>query len=288
MLVKTSKGFDIWVVCQGSNYSVEMDLRSLLWAYGDKKLPFSSQATLEGAQKTDGLSIVKQMKEMETSMSYLRFSQSVVLVTLITLPILSAMGCTVVSDLIATPTPTPTHTPTITRLPTSTPTFTPTITWTPTRTPRSTSTPRPTSTRMPSATRTNTSTRAPIPSGPAKIVASLPEIIPCTPWGSDGCIWNYKVAFTEANGVPATIERIGRRFNDTKGKIWTVGSSEWSDTTIVIPGRGSNTYSSWVRTRSGSDPDLRNGAVKVSFSGHDANGHPFSGSVSAHLASSEP
>jgi hypothetical protein len=53
-----------------------------------------------------------------------------------------------------------------------------------------------------------------------------------------------------------------------------------------VPEKGSNTYSSWVRTTAGSSPDLRGATVKISYSGVDANGNRFSGSVSAKLASS--
>ena len=213
------------------------------------------------------------------------FSQNSVLLLLTTLLILSSIGCTMVPEFVATATSSPTNTATRTPLPTGTFTATPTPTWMPTQTPKPTSTPTLTSTRRPSPTRTFTSTRTPIPSGPAQVAASLPDTIPCTPWENDGCIWNYKVTFTETNGVPATVERIGRRYIDTHGKIWAAESGEWFDKTIVIPGHGSNTYSSWVRTRFEDEGDLRGGIVKVSFTGRDANGNPFSGNVSAHLAS---
>ena len=162
--------------------------------------------------------------------------------------------------------------------PTSAPTATPTLTPTPTNT--RTASPPPTNT----ATPTRTATSTPIRSGPAKVVASMPDTIPCTPWGSDGCRWNFTVTFTEGNGVPATIERIGRRYIERDGDVWISQYGEWHDTTIQIPGRGTNTYSSWVRTRFDSDKDLRGATVKVGFSGRDANGYTFSGSVSAKLA----
>jgi hypothetical protein len=92
------------------------------------------------------------------------------------------------------------------------------------------------------------------------------------------------VTFTEKNGVSATIQRIGRRFVDTSGHVWIVGSSEWNDETIRISAKGRNSYSSWVRTLAGGSPDLRGGTVIVSYSGTDAKGNAFSGSVSAKLA----
>jgi len=177
-------------------------------------------------------------------------------------------------------TPTSTATSTSTSMPTATSTNTPTLTPTPTNTPTSTST------FTPSPTATRTSSPTPTPKGPARVVASIPDPVPCTSWGTEGCQWNFTVTFTEENGISATIVRIGRRFIDTKGKVWTVGMDEWHDETIIIPAKGSNSYNSWVRTRAGSDPDLRGGTVVVSYSGIDAKGNDFRGSVSSTLARS--
>ena len=94
------------------------------------------------------------------------------------------------------------------------------------------------------------------------------------------------MTFTEENGVSATILRIGRRYIDTRGHIWTADSGEWHEETIAIPPQGSNSYNSWVRTRAGSDPDLRGGTVVVSYSGIDAKGNEIQGSVSSTLARS--
>jgi hypothetical protein len=227
-------------------------------------------------------------------MGHQQLLQKLLGLVLVTVFIMPATGCSMVQELFATPTPTLTNTPTLTPSPTNTPTYTqtrtctPTRTSTPTRTP--TLTPTPTNTRTPRPTPTNTriptrtATPTPIPSGPARVIGSMPDTIPCTPWGSDGCRWDFRVTFTEVNGVPATIERIGQRYADTRGGIWVVGSAEWFDRTIKIPGRGSNTYSSWVRTLFNSDADLRGGTVTIGFSGYDANGNSFSGSVSAKLA----
>jgi len=119
----------------------------------------------------------------------------------------------------------------------------------------------------------------------------MPKTIPCTPWVnasvSDGCKWEYEVTFTEKRGGNATIERIGRRYVDTKGKVWTSGDGEWFDYTIDVPAKGSATYDSWVRTYpSGDPPDLRGATLKVSYSGTDESGRKFSGSVAAKLARS--
>jgi hypothetical protein len=94
--------------------------------------------------------------------------------------------------------------------------------------------------------------------------------------------WNYTVTFSEQNGVPATIERLGRRSIHTNGSVWASETGEWFNTTIAIPGRGRNTYGSWVRTTP-DDIDLRGGIVILGYSGHDANGFAFDGSVSARL-----
>ena len=226
-------------------------------------------------------------------MSHQRMLQKVLGLVLILASLMVATGCATLQGLFSTPTPTPTNTPTLTPTPTNTatlthtPTYTPTQTSTPTRTP--TLTPTATNTRTPSRTPTETSTPTRtatptvIPSGPARVIASMPDTISCTAWGTDGCRWDFTATFREVNGVPATVERIGRRFVHRNGGVWTVGSSEWSNTTIVIPGRGRNSYASWVRTTFDSI-DLRGGTVTVGYSGHDANGYAFSGSVSAKLA----
>jgi hypothetical protein len=190
----------------------------------------------------------------------------------------------------ATATATPTYTPTATFTPTHTPTATntatPTHTPTATPTPTVTHTPTATATPTPSPTATHTPTPTPKPTGPAQVVATLPDPVPCSPWGEDGCQWNFTVTFTEQNGVPATVQRIGKRYVDTKGAVWTATSGEWHDKTIAIPAQGTGSYSSWVRTQAGSAPDLRGGTVRVSYSGIDENGFQFSGSVSATLARS--
>lgn len=135
----------------------------------------------------------------------------------------------------------------------------------------------------PTATPEPTST--PAPAVPAVVEGRMPDTIPCEAWGDDGCQWDFTVTFTEKAGTPATIERMGRRFVDVKGQEWTVGSEEWSDETIYVYSYGSNTYSSWVRTTNGEDPDLRGGTVIVSWEGTDDYGNSFSGSTSATLAS---
>ncbi len=146
----------------------------------------------------------------------------------------------------------------------------PLATATPTRTP----TPKFTATPLP----TNT------PPPPAKIQAFMPGIIPCTSWSTNGCQWNYEVIFTEQNGGYATITNIGRRYIDIKGGVWKSSGGEWETQSLGISAHGSNSYKSWVRTTPGSDPDLNNGRVIVSYEGRDVMGNTFSGSVSAKLA----
>jgi len=183
-----------------------------------------------------------------------------------------------------TPTPTATHTPTPTDTPTPTATHTPTPTLTFTPTPTATDTPLPTATPTSSPTATDTPLPTPTPSGPAVIVATIPEAIPCTPWGEDGCKWSFAVTFTETNGISATVERIGQLYTDVRGVGWVVGASEWFDRSIQIRAKGTGQYTSWVRTKHGTDPDLRGATARISYSGHDAKGNPFSGSVTAILA----
>jgi len=73
------------------------------------------------------------------------------------------VGCGTISNLMATPTPPPTSTPTLTHTPTPTSTPLPTNTPTPTSTPLPTNTPSPTSTPLP--TLTPTTTPKPVTSG---------------------------------------------------------------------------------------------------------------------------
>lgn len=114
----------------------------------------------------------------------------------------------------------------------------------------------------------------------AKIVASMPDSIRYRSWIRDGWRYNYTVTFTESQGVSANVEWLKRVYTDRYGAKW---SSDWGfNTTIVIEAHGKNSYSSWVRGTV--KPDLKGGIVTVSFSGHDENGHAFSGSISSKLA----
>lgn len=154
---------------------------------------------------------------------------------------------------------------------------------------RSTNTPPLDLTVPTGSTRTPIPTATPWPSpwGPlAEVVASLPKSFPCEQWAGDGCMWNYSVIFQEKKGVGATIERIRRAYVDRNGGVWTTfGGTGWSDETVEIPPLGENTFRSWVRW--GKDNMLMGGQVEVSYEGHDANGNPFSGKVTATLAWSE-
>ena len=119
--------------------------------------------------------------------------------------------------------------------------------------------------------------------GPAKVTASTTDPVIPNAWGDDGCQWNYTITFTESNGVKATIESLGRRYIDAQGGSWISEKGEWFDKTIVIPASGSNTYSSWVRTKNGARPDFRSGFLVIKYKGHDINGNAFSGEVRAKL-----
>lgn len=178
-----------------------------------------------------------------------------------------------------THTPRPTSTPTHTSTPTYTPTATPTRTLTPTRTPTPSITP--TATLAPTATYTPLPTHT--PSGPAVIEASIANPIPCKTWGDDGLTWDFTVTFTESNGVPATVEWLQRIYTDKDGARWS-SDFEGFEKIIAIAGGGSNTYSSLVRIKFNDPPDLRGARLTFSWSGHDAKGNPFSGSISTMLA----
>jgi len=64
MLVETARGYDIWVVCKGSDPVIESSLRPLLMTFVDKKLSFSCSALLKFARKEKGLTIIRQMKKI--------------------------------------------------------------------------------------------------------------------------------------------------------------------------------------------------------------------------------
>ncbi len=119
----------------------------------------------------------------------------------------------------------------------------------------------------------------------AKIASSIPKTIPYRRWGSDGWLYKYTITFTESQGVVATVEWVKRIYRDRKDrsglKYWSSNSNGHSEN-IRIRANGSNTYSSWIR--GDVSPDLRGGTVVVLYSGHDVNGHPFSGRVASKLA----
>jgi hypothetical protein len=133
-----------------------------------------------------------------------------------------------------------------------------------------------------SAEETTTST----PSGPAKVVASMPASVSRVNNGMNSSRWDYVVTFTETRGVGATITRIGERYLDKSGGVWISEGGEWSDQTIVVDGNGTQTYESWVSSTDGNKGDLRGGTVQVSYAGTDVNGNKFQGKVSAKLAAS--
>ena len=183
----------------------------------------------------------------------------------------------------ATPTNTITNTMTSPNSATPTETITPTETSTCTTTPSPTPTITPTFTPSPSSTITLTFT--PFPQGPAYITAKMSEITVCTPWET-GCVWYYKIVFSETRGVLATITNICRRYRDRKGVYW-MGMDVCDDVSFQIPGIGEYKYSGWVRTRAESPTNLQDGIVMIQYSGTDANGFSFEGAVSSRLAERE-
>lgn len=124
------------------------------------------------------------------------------------------------------------------------------------------------------------------PGGPAaRVVASMSNSMPCERYEGDGCQWSFTVTFTEEKGIATTIESLCRRYIDRDGGVWTSwGGSGWFSETIKIPAYGSNLYNSWVRTKARTSGDLMGGTVEVCYSGHDANGNPFSGIITSTLA----
>lgn len=133
---------------------------------------------------------------------------------------------------------------------------------------------------------TSTPTTRPTPGGiKAIITVSLPKTIPCTPWETNGCRWNFTATIKSENGIGGRIERFRKVFYTSKGAAYAgVTSKGWDSHLTIIPADGSASYSSWVRTKAGSVPDLRNGRVELYYEGYDDHGYKFSGTVKAMLA----
>ena len=99
-----------------------------------------------------------------------------------------------------------------------------------------------------------------------------------------GWRYDFTVTFTEKRGISAIIEKIRIHYTDKEGSRWYSSPYSYSyaiKTNVIIKGRGNNSYSNWISGTK--DPDLRGGAVIINYSGHDANGHAFSGSASSKL-----
>ena len=115
------------------------------------------------------------------------------------------------------------------------------------------------------------------PTGPARVVGSFPDSIPCTP-RSEGCRWSWEITFTETNTLAVTIERLGIRYTDRRGSVWVSQSGEWRTVSIVVPPLGTRTWDSWVQSL---DPDsegnLQGATLQVRWEGTDAEGNSISG-----------
>jgi hypothetical protein len=123
------------------------------------------------------------------------------------------------------------------------------------------------------------------PTGRARIAVASSDVIPCTPYGTDGCRYNWKVTFTETNWLGVTIERIAVRYDERGGRAyWFSESGEWRDVSITVPAGGTATYDSWVRTDDKADSRLIiGGKLKLRYRGTDADGNAISGSLTVPL-----
>ena len=123
------------------------------------------------------------------------------------------------------------------------------------------------------------------PTGRAQVQTNAPDLIPCTPQGTEGCRYDWVATFTETNWLDVTIERIAVRYVERGGRAyWFNSSGEWSDVHIIIPASGSATYDSWVRTDSEADSRLIiGGKLKLRWEGRDAEGNSLSGSLTVPL-----
>jgi hypothetical protein len=123
------------------------------------------------------------------------------------------------------------------------------------------------------------------PTGPAKVKATLPEVIPCTPYGDNGCSYTIVIHFAETNMLEATVERMAVRYIERGGrKYWYRSSGEWWDTSLEIDRGGTASHTLRIST---DDADkmkrIMGGTVKFRFRGHDADGNSISGTVTARL-----
>lgn len=139
-----------------------------------------------------------------------------------------------------------------------------------------------------SPTSTITLTSTPTPSGPAKVVASIPESIPCTLKGTPpACVYSYTVTFTESQGVGATITWMNIVYYDIEGYAWCNGRCEW-DVEIRIEGNSSTEDKHWINgvydVIGLPDRNFIGGRVEVEYKGMDDNGFNFAGKLSSKFA----
>lgn len=97
------------------------------------------------------------------------------------------------------------------------------------------------------------------------------------------------VKFYSENGIGGKIERISVIFFTASGTRYAYGmygvGETWTKIEIIIPEKGTSSYSTMVRTKFNTPQDLRNGRVEIAFEGYDLNGNRFDGKVTARLLS---
>ncbi len=124
-----------------------------------------------------------------------------------------------------------------------------------------------------------------VPTGPAEVTATAPDVVPCIVSGNSGCEYVFQVTFTESNTLAATIERIAVRWIERSGNTWWFDADgEWKDEDLVIPASGTMTYTDSIWTDA--DDEMRRimgGTVRLRYNGTDAEGNAFNGSISATL-----
>jgi hypothetical protein len=142
----------------------------------------------------------------------------------------------------------------------------------------------PTITPTPEEPPTPEPTWTPAPVEPAKITGTLPETIPCQPWNSGECLWEWTITFTNDGSVDGTIERISIQYIEPDGTTWIRQGGEWSTEDILVSWYGAASYDSWAGSDAGSEGELRGATLRVGWEGTDALGNSFSGSTTALLA----
>jgi len=121
------------------------------------------------------------------------------------------------------------------------------------------------------------------PTGPARLVGSFLDSIPCT-HRSEGCRWSWEITFEETNALRVRIDRLAIRYTDRRGSVWVSQSGEWRNVDIVIQPLGTGSYDNWVQSLDpDSDGNLQGATLAVRWEGVDSEGNSITGRATVYL-----